>query len=916
MFDLGPFSDRIIHTADIPARSARYAPIPTSLHDGLRAALSQIDIKQLYTHQSEMIDRALRGESCVITTGTASGKSLSFLLPVLDTILRDPSARAFLLYPTKALAQDQLRSLLKLTEELQAAVGRPIDAGVYDGDTPPGARRRIRERANLVLTNPDMLNAGLLPAHGRQGYAHIFRNVRWIVIDEMHVYRGALGAHFSNLLRRLLRVCRHYGSEPRFLCSSATIANPKELAEKLCHQPFSLIDDDGSPSAGKRVHFWLPPRIESTSPTNPTRSGSDARRSIVAEMASFVPHLLRQRCKTIAFCRSRKETEIVLRESRDRLRKTDGQHDESKLLAAYRGGYTPAERRKVEQDLLRGRLLGVVSTNALELGIDIGALEVVVQGGFPGTRASFWQQIGRAGRRGTIAHAVVMLAMRPVDQYISSHPEWLTDQKAETAVVDPNNLTVQMCHVRCAATELPLTLDDVAIWPDLAEIIAVLQDGGELRERDGAWHWAGSAFPAGDFSLRGGDPDRFKVINRLDGTTLTEMTRPQVYREAHTRAIYLHDGREYLVEELDLVGHVVTVAPADADYYTQPDVRTNIDVLILQERREFGRTAAFFGDVRVDETVVGYKMLQFHNHQNLGYEKLHQELAMQLETEGVWWLVPENVLAALGGEARDAVRGMVHALRSVARLRTMGERGDLRGTSFKFADGKTGTAIVCYDGHAGGMGFAAKGYDFAEQLVHDAIELLKSCSCGNGCPACVGDFSVSKSAIRWALGNFLVQSEPPIGLNTARASPSADVVSAAHEPKIAWQDAEREWPAACDRLRISGVAGGAMLGSVLTVRVRADKLVLFVGSPALADWMGSEGAKERLRAAVQTVIDAPERWRLAVELDAEKAAKAASNHHKLRRRLEDLRADDAASEKQANRKLAGGFTLPGDGTVN
>jgi len=922
MFDLGRFSDRIIHTADIPARDARFAPIPDGLHPGLRDALHSIDINQLYIHQAQMVRRALAGESCVITTGTASGKSLSFLLPVLDTIIREPSARAFLLYPTKALAQDQLRALLKLADELQASVGRPIDAGVYDGDTPPAARRRIRERANLVMTNPDMLNAGLLPAHGRQGYAHIFRNVRWIVIDEMHVYRGAMGAHFSNLLRRLLRVCRHYGSEPRFLCSSATIANPRELAEKLCHQPFTLIDDDGSPSAGKRVHFWLPPRIEDTSPQQPTRSGSDARRGIGAEMAAFVPHLIRQRCKTIAFCRSRKETEIVLRESRDRLRRTDRDHDESALLAAYRGGYTPAERRKVEQDLLRGRLMGVVSTNALELGIDIGALEVVVQGGFPGTRASFWQQIGRAGRRGTLAHAVVMLAMSPIDQYIGSHPEWLVDQKAETAVVDPDNLTVQMCHVRCAAAELPLTLDDVATWPDLAEIIAVLQDAGELRERDGAWHWSGGAFPAGDFSLRGGDPDRFKVVNKLDGTTLTEMTRPQVYREAHTRAIYLHDGREYLVEELDLVSHLVTVVPADVDYYTQPDVRANIDVLVLQERTDFGRTRAFFGDVRVDESVVGYKMLQFHNHQNLGYEKLHQELSMRLETEGVWWVVPDNVLQALGGEERDAVRGMVHALRAVARLRTMAERSDLRGTSFKFVDGtarqgelpghgRTRTAVICYDSHPGGIGFASKGFDFAERLANDAIELLSECPCSDGCPACVGEFTVSKRAILWALRNLFEQSSPPAGLKVARPLPRPRT-----GPRVPWADVQQQWARVQRRLLQDRHPGAALLASIATVKVRSDKLVLGIGSAALGDWIASEAARQQLREAIERVVETPSPWRLTAELDEERTGRSSRARHKLRRRLEDMKADDATSEKHANRKLASGFTLPGDGTIN
>ena len=609
MFEHGRFADRIIATHDIAPREAQYAAIPASLHPALHEALSQRGISQLYSHQAEMIELALAGKDVVITTGTASGKSLAFLLPVLQTLMEDPSARAFLLYPTKALARDQLRAILKLAEELRAGGvgGRRIEAGVYDGDTPPSQRTRIRDRANLVLTNPDMLNAGLIPAHGRQGMNHLFRNVRYVVIDELHTYRGAFGAHFSNLMRRFLRLCKHYGSRPRFLASSATIANPAELAEALCHRPFSLVERDGSPSGGKTVHFWLPPLLD-----------DDVRRSVVSEMAQLVPYLIEKKHKTIAFTRSRKETEIVLKESRDKLAHVHGDHDESHLLGAYRGGYKPSERRKVEQDLIEGRLLGVVSTNALELGIDIGSLEVVVQGGFPGTRASFWQQLGRAGRRGDRAHAIVMLAMTPIDQYIAQNPAWLMDQEAEHAVVDPDSLAVQLAHIRSAAGELPLTIDDAALWPDLAEVIPVLMEAGELREVRGTWHWTGNAFPAGDFSLRNSDGDRFKIVNRISGETLTEMTRPQTYREAHTRAVYLHDGVQYLVEELDLVGHCAVVVPVDQNFYTQPDVRTHIEVLVTQETATVGISQGNFGDVRVDETVVGYKMLQFHNHQNHG----------------------------------------------------------------------------------------------------------------------------------------------------------------------------------------------------------------------------------------------------------------------------------------------------------
>jgi DEAD/DEAH box helicase domain-containing protein len=898
---LGRFHDRIIAVRDLPPRPACMAPIPPSCHPALRAALEERGVRELYSHQREAFDAARAGENVVVTTGTASGKSLAYLLPVVQAVLEDASTRALLLFPTKALGHDQLRGLAGIIDRLSGAGAPRIEAGVYDGDTPPAERQRLRDRANLVLTNPDMLHAALLPSHGRQGYAHLFRNVRYVVIDELHAYRGAFGAHFANLMRRLFRVCRHHGSNPQLLCSSATIANARAHAETLCGRPFRLIDRDGSPSAGKRIHFWRPPL-----------GAGEVRKPVVGELSELVPYLVEKRHRTIAFCRSRKETEIVLKQSRERLASVAG-HDEGYLLAGYRGGYTPEERRKVERQLAGGDLLGVVSTNALELGIDIGALEVVVQGGFPGTRASFWQQLGRAGRRRELAHAIVVLAVSPTDQYIAENPDWLTGQAAEHAVVDPDNLAIQLAHVRAAAAELPLSLDDAAAFPDLGEIVAVLAEAGEARSVLGSWHWAGGPFPAGDVSLRNVHKDRFKLVDRGTGRTITEMDRPQVYREAHPRAVYLHDGTEYQVEKLDLVAHVATVVEVQQNFYTQPDVRTTIEVLLAQEDRPLGVTAAHFGDVRVDDAVVGYKMLEFGTHQNLGYEQLHEHLRLVLETEASWITVPEAVLGVLGGERLDALAGMVHALSACARLRTMAESSDLRGTSFHFTDdatGRTATALVCHDCHPGGLGYAAKAYEHLPAVLDDAIALVEGCSCRRGCPACVGSYSRARALIGWALRSLREVTAVPAGLKKGGA--------AAHRPaevppppppraRVPWDEIAARWGEVVAALR--GHVGADLLARLPPPACRGERLVLRAPSPGLAAWLEEGETARRVRASLDQAIAAPPGWRLQVEVDDEAQGQALARAIKLRRRHDDLIAGAPRDERQADDRLASGYVL-------
>ncbi|MDY0059051.1 MAG: DEAD/DEAH box helicase [Myxococcota bacterium] len=874
--DLGPYANRIIATRQIPPRPGRWVDLPAELHPTLRQALQALGIDTLYAHQAEAFVRSRRGEHVVLTTGTASGKSLAYLLPVLQQVLEEPASRAILLFPTKALGQDQLRGLLELLRYVEPG---GVTAGVYDGDTPPDERTRIREGCNLILTNPDMLNSGFLPNHGRRGFSHIFRNVRHLVLDELHTYRGAFGAHFANLLRRLRRVCDHYGSAPRILASSATIANPAELAETLCGVPCSLIEEDGSPAAGKTVHFWLPPE---------TKNG--LRRGVVQEMAGLLPRLVAQRQRFIAFCRSRKETEIVLKESRDALGAVDGGHDERELIAGYRGGYTPEERRTVARKLHAGELLGVVSTNALELGVDIGALEVVVQAGFPGTRASFWQQLGRAGRRERESQAIVLLAMAPLDQFIGGNPEWLLARRGESAVLDPDNLLIQLAHVRAAAAELPLTLADVRCFPDLGEVIPVLQEAGELRAAGGCFHWTGGPYPAGDFSLRNIDGDRYKIVNRQTGSTITEMDRPQTYKEAFPRAVYLHDGQQYLVETLDHVGRVATVVQVEQNYYTEPDVRTKIDVLLVQKDQEIGRTRAFFGDVRVDGTTVGYKMLQFHNHQNLGYEVLEPPLTVQLETEALWLPLPDDVHQQLAGLEQDTVAGLVHALVSCGRLATMAERTDLQGSSFHFMDpqsGRTSTALILHDSHPGGLGFAARAFEEIATLLPDALRLVERCACHDGCPACVGAATIDRSLVAWGLRSLLQETPPPT------AVPGLPHLTAAErlgEPPLAipWAEVPARWEEVRQRLASDRSPGAAALRQVTAVRTLATRLILQIDSPGLVAWLEGDSSKLLLERTLRRHLQLPEGCEVqsAVAAAAQEARQQVA--HKLRRRLDDL----------------------------
>ena len=559
MIDLHEFKNRIIAHKVVPERKANYSNFPDRLLDSLKDYLRDSGVHQLYSHQASMFEQAVDGNNVVITTSTASGKTLSFLLPVVQEILNNPMTRAIFVYPTKALASDQYRNIKPLLDYFGK---NKIQAGVYDGDTPVNERSRIRNSANIILTNPEMLNTAFLPNHNNYGFNFILSNLKYVVIDELHTYRGTFGSHFSNLLKRLNRVAKYYHAAPQFLCSSATIANPVELAENITGKPFSLIDKDGSPAPEKNYYVWQPPMMK----------GTEYRVSPAQEATKLLPELVMQDNSFIAFCKARKTVEVVLKEARDKL-KYDGTRvqDFSNLISGYRGGYKPEERKEIERKMVDGNVKGLVSTNALELGIDIGSVDSTVLIGFPGTRASFWQQSGRAGRSGISSSTLDNL---PFDQYIAIDSDWLFSTGSENAVVDTSNLFIQLAHVRAAAAELPLSLDDISIFPLLGEIAPVLMKAGELRSENGKFSWIGSSFPAGDFSLRNMDKERYKLVNKIDASVLTEMDELQAFKEIHNGAIYLHDSLLYQIEQLDVENRVAYGVPMDANYYTVPELKT------------------------------------------------------------------------------------------------------------------------------------------------------------------------------------------------------------------------------------------------------------------------------------------------------------------------------------------------------
>lgn len=880
----------IIYNRTIPERTAKYAPYPEDLHPDMADFLRSQGITQVYTHQAEMFELARQDKNVVITTSTASGKTLSFLLPVIQRILEDPLSRAIFIYPTKALASDQYRALKPYLDFF----GKDrLDAGVYDGDTPVNERSRIRKHANIILTNPEMLNAAFLPNHSQYGLDFVFANLKYVVVDEMHTYRGAFGSHVANVFRRLHRVCKFYHSDPRFLCSSATIANPVDLAENLTGEKFELVSKDGSPAPMKQYFLVQPPAVEG-------KDGQQVANVSVTTMTSeLASQLTGEHRSFIAFARSRRSVEVILKETRDKL-SAEGFFGSSyqEKVSGYRGGYTPLERKEIEQKMLNGSLYGLVSTNALELGIDIGKIESTVLSGYPGTRASFWQQTGRAGRSlKTSARNFLILDQTPMDQYIAIDPAWLFDKENEYAIIDKNNLFIELVHIRAAAAELPLTLDDIALFPDLGEVIPVLLSAKELNSANGKFAWNGEAFPAGDFSLRNIDKERFKLINQQNGKDITEMDEMQAYREIHPGAVYLHEGVAYEVTRLNLETKTGEAVPFNGNYYTVPGGMQETKILQTTESFLHGKTEVFFGDINVNEMVTMFKKLQFHNHQNLGYVQLTQPLSKAYDTEGCWISVPDKVVSTFRRALQRSntgqwVRnnhydGMCHALKHATMMLTMTEKEDIDVITSANAIGEPKekddhVEIYLYDKYVGGLGYSEKAFPKMPQIIENARMLVKNCRCKDGCPVCVGDYKLDKNLVAWGLESLLTESEPPRDLKIMQEAEQPVL-----EKQFNLETLPNHWKEFCEYCEKTGDSYTAFFKTIERVSVEGNVLTFYLNNAFYQSWVLEPANKKSIIGILQFHVEGCASVELKTALTEE--ANSKENWKKIEKRFDDLK---------------------------
>ncbi|MGC1829767.1 MAG: DEAD/DEAH box helicase [Candidatus Acidiferrales bacterium] len=746
-------ADEVLTTVrHIPAREAQFCPMSGWVRAELREAYRAKGIERLYSHQAAAVELARSGKNFVVVTPTASGKTLCYNLPVLDAILENRDTRALYLFPTKALAQDQLAELDDLAKRLDDSFG----VFTYDGDTPGDARKAIRERGHIVLTNPDMLHTGILPHHTK--WARLFENLHTIVLDELHTYRGVFGSHLGNVLRRLARIARFYGSKPRFICCSATIANPGELAERLTEEAVEVIEENGAPAGEKFFVFYNPPMVN---------RNLGIRRSYLNEATRVAKELLARRLQTIVFANSRLHTEVLLKYLQQANRPQPGAPEP---VRGYRGGYLPRERRDIERGLREGGIRGVVATNALELGIDIGSLDACVMAGYAGSIASTWQRAGRAGRRSGTSCAVMVASSAPLDQFIVQHADYFFGRAPERACIQPDNLEILVNHLKCAAFELPIAADEHFGFggADLQELCERLAEAGYLHRSGGSWHWVQEAYPADTVSLRSVTSDNFVIVDTTgeesgEREVIGEVDFSSALTTVHPQAIYLHQGRQYHVDRLDFDERKAYVKAVNADYFTDAIRYTQVRALeIAEEERIAGPAARAHGDVLVRSQVVGFKKIKFFTNENVGAGKLELP-ENEMHTTAFWITLERRLMAELPfalSERQSGIFGLLYALESMAALLLMCDRRDL-GTAIGERPGSEGAetewqefagrmngrgeekeffepSLYLYDAYPGGIGFSEPLYRVHDLLLRQTRELIAACPCDKGCPSCTG----------------------------------------------------------------------------------------------------------------------------------------------------------------------------------
>ena len=754
------YPDRVTGAFTLPAREGRYAPFPADLPSALAEALRARGLSRLYSHQADAWDATQRGEDIVVVTPTASGKTLCYTLPVIAAAIGDRS-KALYLFPTKALAQDQVAELL----ELNKAGGLGLRAATFDGDTPGDQRQAIRLNGDIVVTNPDMLHQGILPHNTK--WAQLFENLRYIVIDEIHTYRGVFGSHLANLLRRLQRVCAFYGATPQFILCSATIGNPKEHAEALIGRAVTAITESGAPTGEKHVLLWNPPV---TNPDLGLRASARSQSTRIARMA------IKAGLKTLIFAQSRTMVEVLTKYLKDVF-----DHDPRKppRIRAYRGGYLPTERRDAERAMRAGRIDGIVTTSALELGVDIGSLDMVVLNGYPGTIASTWQRFGRAGRRQQASIGVLIASSDPLDQYIVRHPEFFASAPPEHARIAPDQPVILLDHIRCAAFELPFREGDAFGPVEPQAYLALLTEDGVLHAEGAVWEWIADSYPANAVSLRSVANGNFVVVDRTDGrqVIIAEVDYSAAPLTLYEGAIHMIQSTPYQVERLDWEGRKAFVTRTYVDYYTDAIDYTKLKVLEQFDGAVAGTGASHHGEVHVVRRVSGYKKIRYYTHENIGYGPVNLPDA-QLHTTAVWWQLSQPVLDSLFASKQDALDGFLgaaYALHVVARIAVMADDPDLQkavgsgdGAWFAVADargrgqlrrgeGAPATpedlaaftpTIYLYDNFPGGVGLAEPLWTRQSELVTRAAGLIDGCDCASGCPACIGPILTIEGAAR------------------------------------------------------------------------------------------------------------------------------------------------------------------------